>query len=252
MAMFVRVGGLSLLLALALVCAAQASVYDGLTVEQVRAHPQFVADTQSMSGTCNSGEIGADHVYWWIGYIPDGDRRVYFTSFGEPLTCVKWAATGEWVPEWALGSLQKLLDGKYIEIQTGWQEPKDFSFTTFDGKEHTLASLLKGKPLVINFWADWCPPCVAELPHFDAAYKAHQGEFDLYALAVRNAKDPVGFLKEKGYSFPAGHDINGAYTYGVTGIPTTLFISSTGRIVNIQIGGMDEATFEAKLALILN
>ena len=249
--MLVRIGGLSLLLAVAMVCAAWASVYDGLTVDEVRAHPDFVADTQSMSGACNSGETGADHVYWWIGYIPDGGKRVYFTSFGEPLTCVKWDATGEWVPEWVAGSLDALLDGGYIEIPSTWQEPKDFSFTTFDGEEHTLASLLTGKPLVINFWADWCPPCVSELPHFDAMYKEHGDEFDLYAIAVQSAKDPAGFLKENGYSFPGAHDINGAEMYKVTGIPTTLFISDTGRIVEIRVGGMDEATFAEKLALIV-
>ena len=86
-----------LLLVLVWSTGAQASSYDSLSIQEIRAHPDFVADDYSLSSATNSGEPGADHVYWWIGYIPDGDKRVYFTSFGEPLTCVMWEATGEWV-----------------------------------------------------------------------------------------------------------------------------------------------------------
>lgn len=96
---------------------AWASKYDGLTVEQIRANPDFVASDQSMSSTTNNGDPAlAEHVYWWIGYIPDGDKRVYFTSFGEPLTCVKWDKTGEWVPEWVVDALNKLVDKGYIKL----------------------------------------------------------------------------------------------------------------------------------------
>jgi hypothetical protein len=95
---------------------ALASNFDHLTVDEIRAHPGFVKDDQSMSGTYNSGGPEGKHVYWWIGYIPDGDKRVYFTSFGEALTCVKWGRTGEWVPEWVAENLERLTADGYIVL----------------------------------------------------------------------------------------------------------------------------------------
>ena len=94
-----------------------ASDYDGLSAAKVRRLKGFVADTTSMSSATNSGDPGADHIYWWIGYIPDGDKRVYFTSFGEAETCVKWERTGEWVPEWVAENLEKLASGGYIKLE---------------------------------------------------------------------------------------------------------------------------------------
>jgi len=109
---------LSVLMALMLAGAALASEFDGMSVAQIKAHPGFVASDYSLSSAKNSGDPGAKHVYWWIGYIPSGDKRVYFDSFGEPLTCVKWEKTGEWVPEWVVAALDKLVDGGYIVIDT--------------------------------------------------------------------------------------------------------------------------------------
>lgn len=105
-----------LMLALVWSTGAAASSYDDMAVREIRAHPDFVADDYSLSSATNSGEPDADHVYWWIGYIPEGDKRVYFTSFGEPLTCVQWEATGEWVPEWVVDALEELLAKGYIEL----------------------------------------------------------------------------------------------------------------------------------------
>lgn len=114
--MLLRALALAMMLCLLAIGSAWASKFDGMTVDQIRAHPGFVADTQSMSGATNAGDPDAPHIYWWIGYIPDGDTRVYFTSYGEPLTCVKWDKTGEWVPQWVLEALNKLVDGGYIKL----------------------------------------------------------------------------------------------------------------------------------------
>ena len=69
---------LSVLIALMMAGAALASEFDGLTVAQIKAHPGFVASDYSLSSAKNSGDPNAKHVYWWIGYIPSGDKRVYF------------------------------------------------------------------------------------------------------------------------------------------------------------------------------
>jgi len=114
--MLMRALAVAILISLFAAGSAWASKFDGMTVDQIRDNPDFVASTQSMSSTTNSGDVDAAHVYWWIGYIPDGDKRVYFTSFGEPLTCVKWEETGEWVPEWVADALNKLVDKGYIKI----------------------------------------------------------------------------------------------------------------------------------------
>ena len=114
--MLLRVLAAALILTLVWGASALASSFDDMTVEEVRAHPDFVADDYSLSGATNSGDPAAPHVYWWIGYIPDGDSRVYFTSFGEPLTCVKWEATGEWVPMWVAEALDRLLSEGYIKL----------------------------------------------------------------------------------------------------------------------------------------
>jgi hypothetical protein len=96
---------------------ALASDFDHMSVDQIKANPGFVSSTDCLSGTTNSGDVDAPHIYWWIGYIPVGDKRVYFTSYGEALTCVKWEKTGEWVPEWVVAALDKLVDGGYIVLE---------------------------------------------------------------------------------------------------------------------------------------
>lgn len=113
------VRGLVIAVLLAQLCstAAVASSYDTLSIWEIRAHPDFVEDDYSLSSATSSGEIGAGQVYEWIGYIPDGSKRVYFTSFGEPLTCVQWEATGEWVPEWVVNALDRLLAEGYITLK---------------------------------------------------------------------------------------------------------------------------------------
>jgi hypothetical protein len=106
-----------LLLAL-LAGGASASEFDGWSVRKIRRHKDFHRDTTSMSSAFNHAGKGGRRVYHWIGYIPLGDKRVYFTSFGEPLTAVKWEKTGEWVPEWAQPAIDKLADEGYIELNT--------------------------------------------------------------------------------------------------------------------------------------
>jgi hypothetical protein len=121
--MFLRALCLAIIVTVFSASLALASEFDGLSVAQIRAHPDFVASDYSLSAAKNSGAADAEHIYWWIGYIPTGDKRVYFDSFGEALTCVEWKETGEWVPEWVVGALDKLVAGGYIVIDPN-KEPE--------------------------------------------------------------------------------------------------------------------------------
>ncbi len=110
----------------------------------------------------------------------------------------------------------------------------DFSLSDPEGRLHTLAEY-KGKPLIIHFWATWCPYCKKLQPGLDQLAQDYQ-DTDLQVLGISFNEDegalPAETLKSRGIHFstliygePAARD------YGVLGTPTTLFINRTGEIV---------------------
>jgi thiol-disulfide isomerase/thioredoxin len=131
-----------------------------------------------------------------------------------------------------------------------WGDAKDFTFKTFDGKSIKLSSL-GGKPLVVNFWATWCPPCVGELPDIAEVYKAKGSQFQLVGIASDDSEDPEGFVKKNGYNWTFGRSPEAFTLYKIDAIPMTLFIDSKGNIVDKTVGGMQKAEFEEKLAKII-
>ena len=122
------------------------------------------------------------------------------------------------------------------------QKAPNFTMLDYNGNEVTLESF-KGKTVVLNFWASWCPPCKAEMPDFDEVYKQYGNNVHFVMVnlpwrseTVQTAKD---FYEQSGYSFPIYFDINNVCTdlYNVSGIPTTVIINKNGYIVT-QGSGM--------------
>jgi thiol-disulfide isomerase/thioredoxin len=127
----------------------------------------------------------------------------------------------------------------------------DFTFTGMDGAAHNLSDYY-GRPLVLNFWADWCPPCVGEFPAFAEVYGRHAGQFELVSIAAPSSRDAAGFVAANGYGWVFGMgDETTLMQYEVAAIPDTLFIDARGRIVKRHLGGMSAEEFEAALAEIL-
>lgn len=129
------------------------------------------------------------------------------------------------------------------------QAAPDFSFTYLDGTKSSLSEL-RGKPVFLNFWATWCPPCVGEMPHFNSVYPRYKDKINFLAISLDDSmQEASAFMQQKGYNFPAGYgnvnDIAGKYE--IQGIPTSLLLDANGNVIASKVGAMTEAELEAFL-----
>ena len=132
----------------------------------------------------------------------------------------------------------------------------DFTVQDWEGNMVKLSDFF-GKPIVLNFWASWCPPCKAELPDFDDACKKYDGEVvflmvnmtDNQIETVEVAKD---FIKTYGYDFPVYFDVDyqAAMVYGVRSIPQTYFINAEGEVVTVATGMISASQLEQRIGMI--
>ncbi len=124
----------------------------------------------------------------------------------------------------------------------------NFSLSNLDGQQVTLAEF-QGKPVVINFWATWCPPCRLEMPEFQRAYEAYQ-EDDLVILAVNAAEQPEVvrsfFYDQMGYTFTPLLDEEGQVgeAYGAIGLPSTFFVNATGEVTAVHRGALSQTQLQ--------
>ena len=122
----------------------------------------------------------------------------------------------------------------------------DFELTTLAGEKVRLSEL-KGKKVIINFWATWCPPCKAEMPHMQNYYEEFAEDENVEILAVNltsgdKVKSVEAFIEDYKLTFPIPLDKEGKIgkKYQAVTIPTSYMIDTTGRIQNKIIGPMDE------------
>ena len=120
----------------------------------------------------------------------------------------------------------------------------DFNLPDMDGKRHRLADY-RGKVVVLNFWATWCPPCREELPSMEKAHRLLAGE-DVRIVAINVGEDAdtvFTFTADYPMSYDVLLDTDSSVIrqYPVIGLPTTLIIDPRGRIVYRAVGSRDWA-----------
>ena len=132
----------------------------------------------------------------------------------------------------------------------------DFTVTDTDGKEVKLSDML-GRPIVLNFWASWCPPCKSEMPDFNNVYKGIGDDIIFMMVNMTDGRRETmekgaQYIAGQGFSFPIYFDIKqeGAYNYGIRSIPTTVLIDKDGNIITITQGAIDEKTLRQGIELI--
>ncbi len=133
------------------------------------------------------------------------------------------------------------------------------NFTVYDNNGNTVKlSDLKGKPVILNFWATWCGPCKSELPAFDKMYEKYKDKINFMMINLtdgdRETKDAVmEFVLKEGYSFPVYYDTTkeAAYAYGTYSIPVSMFIDKDGYILGEYRSVMSEALLEAYIKEVL-
>ncbi|HEX2194349.1 MAG TPA: TlpA disulfide reductase family protein [Candidatus Limnocylindria bacterium] len=135
----------------------------------------------------------------------------------------------------------------------GSQAP-EFSLADLDGDPVRLADL-RGRPVIVNFWASWCGPCVEEFPLLSEAATRHAGDgLALVGIVFRdNSEAARAFMQRMGASWPAAMDPGEATAqeYGIYGPPETFFIDAEGTVVARQIGPLGRADLERHLATLL-
>lgn len=122
--------------------------------------------------------------------------------------------------------------------KTIFLDRKDLNYrlVDFDGNVIEL-SQLQGKPVFLNFWATWCPPCIAELPGINNLYNLYKDEAYFIFISSEDPEEILSFMNKKGYSLPL-------YTLGsptpdifeTATIPTTYIIGKGGRLVVYKTG----------------
>lgn len=131
--------------------------------------------------------------------------------------------------------------------------------SVLDGSDASfkLSEIAQGKPLVVNFWATWCPYCIDEMADYQALYEKYGDRVAFVMLnAADSASEPAAaraYVQENGFTFPVYFDAahEGVTSYRVNGLPTTVIIAADGSLVQNAPGRIDAAKLDAQLASLL-
>ncbi len=133
----------------------------------------------------------------------------------------------------------------------------DFTVEDTDGNPVKLSDLV-GKPVVLNFWASWCPPCKSEMPDFDEVFSEYGDKVQFMMVNLTDgSRETVDtarkYVEDHGFSFPVYFDTESeaAIVYGIMAVPATFFIDAEGRPVARASGAIDKETLKKGIGMVL-
>lgn len=150
---------------------------------------------------------------------------------------------GRFYPIWLAGLLLALL--------ASWAHAGGFTLTDTNGKTHTLDGY-KGKWVLVNFWATWCPPCQEEIPDLIALHGEKKNNLVVIGIAMdyRNAKQVTDFADGLLVDYPIvlGNAQVASQIGPVQGLPTTYLYNPDGKMVAQQVGAITRESVESFIA----
>ena len=143
------------------------------------------------------------------------------------------------------GLAEEINDSQIYDLAQGMKMPN----VKVETNKGTTFELNKtNKPVFINFWATWCPPCRMEMPGLQSLYEEYRDKVDFVMINLGETRETIeDFLVENElYTFPIGYDVNDTYglRFGIIGIPTTYIIDKNKVISNYVVGARDEKQFK--------
>ena len=182
---------------------------------------------------------------------PDAPETTDENTAPSPRAVAAWLLFFIAIPLLFLAFLAMRLYQTNTTEQRAAGEAPPFVFTTFEGETISLADL-RGKGVVLNFWASWCDPCRAEAELLEATWRAEQANDIVFIGLDYLDQEPAAkaYLAEYDVTYPNGPDLQSqaARRYGIKGVPETFFIDPEGKIAHMVIGPiLNEAQFAQAL-----
>ncbi len=128
---------------------------------------------------------------------------------------------------------------------------QSLSLPALEGSGRIDYTAFSDRPLVLNFFASWCPNCAQEMPGFERVHGRLGDEIGFLGVSQSDARSAsIDLAHQTGITYPTGIDASGRFfdAWGTFGMPTTVFIRPGGEIAYVYTGGIDEATLRSLIA----